>query len=93
MNKNSMYALVVCLLALSVYLKSPMVGVSTVVLVAVEYLRDILMKNNIVKDIEDLKGVITALQSQANSERNRREILEKEMANVRQRVSDFAGDI
>ena len=92
MNKQPTYILVGFLLALSVYLKSPIVGIFSVVLIAVEYGKDILIKNNVVKEVEDLKEVILALQSQANLERVRMEQIEKEMTNMRMRIAETIGE-
>lgn len=92
MTKTPVYILVGLLLALSVYLKSPFVGIFSVVLVGIEYAKDILLKNNIVKEVEDVKAVMLALQNECNQRRVKQEQFEKELTAITQRVRDTVGD-
>lgn len=91
MTKQATYILVACLLALSVYLKSPIVGVFSVVLMAVEYAKDILMKNQVVEEVETLKTVNAAIQSELNKQRVKTEEIEKEVTRILQRVVETTG--
>lgn len=92
MTKTPTYILVGLLLALSVYLKSPVVGIFSVVMMAIDFLREILMKNQVVKEMEELKAINKALQTESNSQRAKIEGIEKDMIGVQRRISETIGD-
>jgi rRNA maturation endonuclease Nob1 len=91
MNRQATYGLVVALLALSVYLKSPIVGVFSVVLMGLDFAREILMKNQVVKEVEELKSVNSAIQTELNVQRMKIEEVNKELVRVTQRLVETTG--
>ena len=91
MNRQATYGLVVALLALSVYLKSPIVGIFTVVLLGLDFAREILMKNQVVKEVEELKSVNSAIQTELNVQRVKIEEFNKELVRVTQRLVETTG--
>lgn len=91
MNRQTTYGLVVALLALSVYLKSPIVGIFTVVLLGLDFAREILMKNQVVKEVEELKSVNSAIQTELNVQRVKIEEFNKELVRVTQRLVETTG--
>ena len=91
MNRQATYGLVVALLALSVYLKSPIVGVFSVVLMGLDFAREILMKNQVVAEVEELKVVNAAVQKELNNQRAKMEEYGRELVRITQRLVETSG--
>ena len=93
MNKTyAVYALSILLLGLSIYLKSPLVAISSVILIALDHARDILLKLQENKLVEALRLELGDVRNVLSADRTRLESVEKELANAIVRIRESLGE-
>lgn len=88
----AVYVLSIFLLMLSVYLHSPLVAIVTVVLIALDHARDILLKLQENKLVEALRLELSDVRNILSMDRTRLEAVEKELANAIVRIRESLGE-
>jgi hypothetical protein len=91
-NKIAAYSLSVCLLGLSVYLKSPLVAVASVLLFAFHYGHEVLLKVQDNKLFEQVQAELVVVKANAAATNARLEDMNKDLAATLVRVRETLGE-
>jgi hypothetical protein len=82
----ALYLLVIALLGEAIYLRSPMIAVSAVVLWGVQVAQTVLTRKNRDADITDIQATLA-------SHKAKMEVLTKDITNVAERAKTILGDV
>jgi len=91
-NKLAAYILAVALLGLSIYLKSPLVAIASVILFGFHYGHEILLKVQDNKEIVALRAEISNIRQTSSIDRQRIEEMEKDLSQALVRVRETLGE-